>query len=83
MECTGRYTLKGARTHKPYPSTWLWSVADIIISERTRTWLCPTTIYCGIRDKRTYVRRDVGEREKRDVRREREERRTEREERRT
>ncbi len=48
MECTGRYTLKGARMHKPYPSTRLWSVADII-SKRARTWLCPTTIYYSIK----------------------------------
>jgi hypothetical protein len=30
MNCTSRYTLKGAHMHNPYPSTQLWSVlADV------------------------------------------------------
>jgi hypothetical protein len=64
-----------ART-SPTPSTRLWSITDII-TERARTWLCPTTIYYSIkretRDVREKRERYTREREEKDIQ-EREER---------
>jgi hypothetical protein len=58
-----------ART-SPTPFTRLWSITDII-TERARTWLCPTTIYYSIkREKREILEREEREtykREKREI----------------
>ena len=61
--------------HKSYPSTWLWSVADIITKRAHNMWLCPLTIYYSSRereiDKRcTREKRETYKREMRDVKRE-------------